>query len=78
MTVETHLIVQSPGTWLVVPVVPDLNARQREDFVVIGPGWSGNIDELQWIVQRQKLSANLQDCCNIHRCDIQGRLLSIL
>ena len=71
---EAYLVVKAPGAWLVVPVVPDLNACQWEDLVVIGPSRTRDVDELQRIVQSQKLSANLQDGCNFHSCDTQGRI----
>lgn len=55
-----HLVVQTPCAWLVVPVIPDLYPSQRENFVVIGPGWRGNVNQLQRIVQGKELRSNLQ------------------
>ncbi len=46
-----HLKVQAPCAWLVVAVVPDLYAGERENLVVVGPGWGRNVDQLQRVVE---------------------------
>ncbi len=58
---KPYLVVQALGGGLEVTVLSDiLDARQREDLVVVGPCGVGQQHCVHWVVPGQKLSTNLQ------------------